>query len=388
MSTADKKFVIGLTGNIATGKSVVRKMLEHLGAYGIDADALSHRVIEKGAPGYQPVVDQFGKLILDGDGNIDRAKLGALVFSDLQALKKLEEIIHPNVRLAVAHLIKKSPHKVVVVEAIKLLESTLRSKVDTVWVTIASEANQLARLAKNRGLSEDEARARMANQSPQKEKTAAASIVIDNNHSIEDTWNQVQEAWRYLFPEDEQTRPEEPPILPQADGRAVDLTGVELLVSRARPGQAEDIASFINRLSGGKTNLTRMEMMAAFGEKAYMILSAGNQMVGVVGWQVENLVARVDEVWLHENLDLAEALEALVPAIEEASRHLQAEAALIFVPPELAKGIDSWSKLGYQPRTVDELPVNAWKEAALETMPESTHMLFKQLRVDRVLRPL
>lgn len=388
MATADKKFVIGLTGNIATGKSVVRKMLEHLGAYGIDADALSHRVIERGAPGYQPVVDHFGKFILDAQGNIDRAKLGGLVFSDPQALKKLEEIIHPNVRLAVAHLIKKSHHKVVVVEAIKLLESTLRSKVDTVWVTVASEANQLARLAKHRGMSEDEARARMTNQSPQNEKIAAASIVIDNNHTIEDTWNQVQEAWRYLFPEDEIAKPEETPTLPQADGRATDMAGVELFVSRARPGQAEDIASFINHLTGGMTNLTRMDMMAAFGEKAFMILSAGNQMVGVVGWQVENLVARVDEVWLHEKLDPSEALQALIPAIEDAARQLQAEAALIFVPPKLAKQTNTWSKLGYQPRAADELHVNAWKEAALETVGEDTQMLFKQLRVDRVLRPL
>jgi dephospho-CoA kinase len=119
-----------------------------------------------------------------------------------------------------------------------------------------------------------------------------------------------------------------------------------------------------------------------------MILSAGNQMVGVVGWQVENLVARVDEVWVHENLDLSAALEALIPAIEEASRQLQAEAALVFVSPGLVKETDAWSKLGYQPRSADELPVNAWKEAALETMRKDTHMLFKQLRVDRVLRPL
>jgi len=388
MASVDKKFVIGLTGNIATGKSVVRKMLEHLGAYGIDADALAHRVIEKGAPGYQPVVDQFGKFILNDAGDIDRAKLGKLVFSDSEALKKLEEIIHPNVRLAVTHLIKNAPHKVVVVEAIKLLESSLRNKVDTVWVTVASEGNQLARLAKHRGMSEDEARIRMANQSPQNEKTAAASVVIDNDHSIEDTWNQVQEAWRYLFPEDEKTRLTEPSPLPQADGRVENLANVQLHVSRARPEQAEDIANFINRLSKGRKNLTRGDVMAAFGDKAYMILSSANLMVGVVGWQVENLVARVDEVWLHEKLNLSEALEALMPAIEEASRQLQAEVALIFVHPGLAKQTNIWSKLGYQPRTADELAVNAWKEAALETMSEGTQMLFKPLRVDRVLRPL
>jgi dephospho-CoA kinase len=78
MSAWPGKFVIGLTGNIATGKSVVRKMLEHLGAYGIDADVLSHRAIIKGSPGYQPVLDTFGKWVLGTNGEIDRAKLGEL----------------------------------------------------------------------------------------------------------------------------------------------------------------------------------------------------------------------------------------------------------------------------------------------------------------------
>ena len=85
MSNWPGKYVIGLTGNIATGKSAVRRMLEHLGAYGIDADALSHRAIAKGAPGYQKVIDAFGKWIVDSDGEIDRAKLGRLVFNDPEA---------------------------------------------------------------------------------------------------------------------------------------------------------------------------------------------------------------------------------------------------------------------------------------------------------------
>ena len=97
MSNWPGKYVIGLTGNIATGKSVVRRMLEHLGAYTIDADALSHRVIAKGAPGYQPVLDKFGTWLLEKDGQINRSKLGRLVFADGQALAELEDIIHPYV---------------------------------------------------------------------------------------------------------------------------------------------------------------------------------------------------------------------------------------------------------------------------------------------------
>ncbi len=95
MSAWPGKFVIGLTGNIGTGKSVVRKMLEHLGAYGIDADALANRAIAKGSPAYQPVLDLFGKWILSADGQIDRAKLGRIVFSDPSALASLENAVHP-----------------------------------------------------------------------------------------------------------------------------------------------------------------------------------------------------------------------------------------------------------------------------------------------------
>src|ERR1044071_10272636 len=105
-------------------------MLEHLGAYTIDADALSHRVISKGAPGYQPVLDKFGTWLLDKDGQIDRARLGRLVFADGQALAALEDIIHPYVAQAVSLLTQRATQKVVIVEAIKLLESELRTRCD------------------------------------------------------------------------------------------------------------------------------------------------------------------------------------------------------------------------------------------------------------------
>ena len=127
MSQWPGKYVIGLTGNIATGKSVVRKMLEHLGAYSIDADALAHRTMAKGAPAYQPIVDIFGNWILGENQEIDRTKLGQVVFSAPEAMQKLEEITHPFVRQAIDLLTKRSKLKVVVIEAIKLLEGELAS---------------------------------------------------------------------------------------------------------------------------------------------------------------------------------------------------------------------------------------------------------------------
>ncbi len=386
MAAAKGKVVIGLTGNIATGKSVVRKMLEHLGAYGIDADALSHRVLEKGAPGYDLVVDLFGKYILNKQEQVDRAKLGKLVFADPDALKQLETIVHPFVRRAVAHLTKNAQQKVVVVEAIKLLESPMREQVDSIWVTTAEEAQQIGRLAEKRNMPEAEARQRMEQQSVQAEKIAAADVVIKNNGSIEDTWKQVQAAWQKLFPEESSGDTIIIPVTKKSAESLADLKGARLQVARGKPGQAEDIASFINQKSG--SSLTRIDVMTSFGEKAYMLLMAEGALVGLMGWQVENLVARVDEIWLDPGLILSQAITVLMTEVEEASRELQAEAALVFVPPAIADEKGVWSSLGYEPREADTLTVNAWQEAARESWRSGTVMLFKQLRVDRVLRPI
>ena len=133
MSKWAGKYVIGLTGNIGSGKSVVRRMLEHLGAYGIDADALAHRAISKGAPGYPLVVEEFGKFILTEDGEIDRARLGRLVFTDPQALTRLESFVHPLVTQALDFLIRRAAQPVVVIEAIKLLEASIHKSCDAVW---------------------------------------------------------------------------------------------------------------------------------------------------------------------------------------------------------------------------------------------------------------
>lgn len=378
------KFVIGLTGNIATGKSVVRKMLEHLGAYGIDADQLAHRVIAKGAPGYQPVVDEFGKFVLAEDGQIDRAKLGKLVFSDSEALAKLEEIVHPEVRKAVDHLINNATQNVVVVEAIKLLESPLKDKLNSIWVTSASEKIQLARLVEKKKMSEADARQRMDVQSSQEEKITTADVVIENDGGFEDAWKQVQDNWNKLFGASEDAEPVKIQLkASQTPATSIDSSNLGVL--KATPKHAEDIANLINRLSGGTTDLSRIDIMAAFGEKAFMILLSGEQMVGVAGWQVENLVAKVDEVWFEDGLDTGAGLGVVLGEVEEASKVLQAEASLVFVSPVLADH-EIWIKMGYEKRDPGSLNVSAWREAVGEL--EGKVLMFKQLRVDRVLKPI
>jgi dephospho-CoA kinase len=194
------KYVIGLTGNIATGKSVILTMLEQLGAGCIDADQLSHAVIAKDTPGYSQVIDTFGKGIVDGNGGIDRAKLGRQVFSNPEALRKLEGIIHPLVEQAMDSLIQRASQRVIVVEAIKLLESKLGKACDSIWTVVAPESKQKARLMENRNMNEQDALQRIHAQPPQAVKIAAADVVIQNTGSIENTRKQVLAAWKAIPP--------------------------------------------------------------------------------------------------------------------------------------------------------------------------------------------
>lgn len=377
MSHLPGKFIIGLTGNIATGKSVVRRMLEHLGAYTVDADALSHRAIAKGAPGYQPVLNEFGKWLLDKEGQIDRTKLGRLVFSDSEALGKLEDIVHPLVRQATDMLVQRARQPVIVVEAIKLLESDLRQLCDAIWVTDAPQEVQVERLIRKRGLTRDEALQRIMGQSAQMEKVAAAGVVIRNTGSYEDLWKQVTTQWKKISPSGDTI-----PVVQKTE------TG-RLEIQRGRPRDSKSIAELVTRLSKGAKSMTTDDVMASFGDKAYMLLRMQARLVGIAGWQVENLVARTTDLYLEDDLDPVHGLEALISEVERASRDLQCEASLVFPSEELAAHSEAWAKLGYERRAPEALGVQAWQDAALESMPARGVLpYFKQLRQDRVLRPI
>jgi dephospho-CoA kinase len=189
------KYVIGLTGNIATGKSVVAGMLERLGAKAIDADALAHELMEKGTPIWQAVVREFGEGILCRDGSINRKTLGGIVFADEAALHRLEAIVHPAVMTRTEELIRGSQEPVVVVEAIKLIEAGMHCTCDALWVVTCRKEQQLARLVKQRDLSKAEALQRIEAQPPQEAKLALADVVIDNSGSLDETWQQVKREW-------------------------------------------------------------------------------------------------------------------------------------------------------------------------------------------------
>jgi dephospho-CoA kinase len=378
------KFVIGLTGNIATGKSVVRRMFEHLGAYTIDADALTHRTYAKGAPGYQQVIDKFGKWLVNKDGEIDRSKLGNLVFNDPEAMGQLEAIVHPLVRQATEMLIKRSTQSVVVIEAIKLLEGDLRKVCDSIWVTNAPEEVQLERLIRKRGLTREKALERIQAQQPQSTKVTMANIVLTNTGSYDDLWKQVSAAWKEIVPGAKSADVDTDATVKVAPTAK---TG-EFSVQRGKPKNSTAIAEFITRLSKGKRKMTADDVMAEFGDKAYMLLYLDGVLVGLAGWQVENLVTRTTDIFLEDFIDLQKGFETLIQHVEQASAELQSEASLIFPMNELIAQDALWKQLGYERRTPETLGVQAWQESAKESMIDGSALFFKQLRQDRVLRPI
>jgi len=174
-------------------------MLARLGADVIDADALARQVIARDTPGWQAVIEAFGPEILQTEGEIDRARLGQIVFGDPVALKRLEAIIHPAVGTEIERRIRESRAPVVVIEAIKLIETGMHTQGNALWVVTAEPEQQIGRLVRQRGLSEAEARQRMAAQPPASAKVALADVVIDNSGTIEETWVQVKTAWDQIM---------------------------------------------------------------------------------------------------------------------------------------------------------------------------------------------
>jgi dephospho-CoA kinase len=189
---------MGLTGPIGAGKSLVAGMLRELGAKVIDADAIVHDEQSRGTVGYSAIVQTFGTGVLGEDKEIDRAKLAAEVFADPKKLARLERIMHPRViaRILEARNMLRD-NDVMIVEAIKLLESDVRNICDQIWVVLAPRAMLLERLSA-RGLPKAEAEMRLSRQATEEEFRAAADVVILNDGDRDATRARVREAWERL----------------------------------------------------------------------------------------------------------------------------------------------------------------------------------------------
>jgi len=184
-------FVIGITGNIASGKSVVRQILANLGVLTIDADLAAQETYLPGNPAYQPLIARFGSDLTLNDGQINRGKLGRIVFRDAAALAELEAMIHPLVTQKLLETIGKTQRRVVAIEAIKLFESGIDKHCDALWAIAANDKVRLQRLMEDRGLDETAALTRINAQSPQSEKIRLADKAIFTDISFTYTYSQV-----------------------------------------------------------------------------------------------------------------------------------------------------------------------------------------------------
>jgi dephospho-CoA kinase len=190
-------FLLGLTGNIACGKSTVGQLLaERYGAEYVDADRLVHALYAPGSVETWAVAERFGQDLLKDDQTIDRRRLGDMVLADQAALKDLERILNPGVRRAIEDRIVQATAPVLVLDAIRLIEAGLAERCDTVWVVVCDQHSQMQRLQRSRAMTEDQAALRIAAQTPALDKVRHANAVITNEGSLDDLAAQVDAAWR------------------------------------------------------------------------------------------------------------------------------------------------------------------------------------------------
>ena len=286
------KVLIGLTGNIATGKSAVMRLAKDHGALTIDADKIVHELMDNDATMQAAIAVAFGPEVRREDGRIDRKKLGEIAFADPTALQDLEAMIHPAVGKEVDARILASKQTVIFIEAIKLLEGNLRDICHQIWVTRCSPQRQLERLRVCRGMETEAAAVRIKGQAPQEEKVAQSDVLIDTNGLMKDTEAQFSIAWARL-PDAATAKPMNRLPLPDEStpGGTKPLTGrlvlpkaatpkksaseappprmqpserpEDLQVRRARPSDIPSILLLIQKATDGKVKMKRTDLLMA-----------------------------------------------------------------------------------------------------------------------------
>jgi len=192
--------LVGLTGGIGSGKSTIARLLEKRGAVVFDADVLAREVVEPGTPGHAAVIERFGANVLAPGGELDREALASIVFADPAARRDLEAIVHPEVRRRFAEGTEEyqDTERVVVFSAPLLVETGMHSAFDLLVVVSASTATQIDRLMRDRGMSEDTVRSRIAAQATPEARAEVADVLIDNEGSPEELEHQVERLWSEL----------------------------------------------------------------------------------------------------------------------------------------------------------------------------------------------
>jgi dephospho-CoA kinase len=191
-------YLVGLTGGIASGKSYVASLLAEHGASTIDADDVARQVVAPGTAGLAEVVEAFGDEVILATGELDRQKLGGIVFSNPERRLQLESILHPLIKIRTTELINSQTSAIVVYSVPLLVEANVDYPFDTVITVEAGADNQVERLVRSRSLSEEEARKRVSAQTTASNRKARADYVIDSSGTKEQTKQQVDIVWRQL----------------------------------------------------------------------------------------------------------------------------------------------------------------------------------------------
>lgn len=392
-------YLIGLTGNIASGKSTVAHILEQLGARVIDADLVAHSVLKRGSPAWRGVVDAFGYDILHYDGSIDRRRLGSVVFADASKLEILERITHPAVGTELALLIRDglaahdANDAIVVIEAVKLYEAGLHEYLDALWVVTTPFAEQKRRLMQDRSMTEADADSRLRAQPSLDEKLKHAVVVIDNGGSIEETRVQVMRAFVGIDPAQASDKTEllehwlrlkpngKKPALPETvPATSPPSSAGEWLVRRARPGDAQTLAKLVAQIEGNAEPLSREEMLKRQGKLGYWLVRSGDQIVALAAWQAENLAAIVQELWAQDKEIAARTFPLLLEAIQTEANSLTCEVVVIIAPPRAADFVRIAAEAsGYQTATLHQLH-KLWR-SVVEPMLQGDEVIYtKHLR--------
>jgi dephospho-CoA kinase len=404
----DGKVIIGLTGNIATGKSAVMRLAREAGALTIDADNIVHELMDRDKPLQEAIAAEFTSRVRKADGRIDRDLLGQLVFADADQLALLESIVHPAVRREVDKRILESDASYVMIEAIKLLEGDMPQACHQVWVTRCDRQKQLERLRVCRGMETSAAASRIKAQGAQEEKIAFADVVIDTNGLMRDTQAQFEVAWGRLpvpgqaeakarlditqtpvrrpLPKTETTTTLTETAVEPESTNVTDLTPLEmgdapedLQVRRARPNDIPSILLLIQQFSGGAIKMKRADVLAALSERGYFIGQVGSEITTVVGWKIDSQVGRVEEIYIHPPEMIGVTGTAVIQEIQKSAYGHLCQIIVAFIPNSAP---DDLRRLflahGYAPMERSEM-ANNWKEAIDESQPEDSTYLVKVL---------
>jgi len=396
------KTLVGLTGNIATGKSTVMRMAADAGALTIDADKIVHQLLDGDGELQAAVAAAFGPAVRRANGTIDRTALAEIVFSNPERLRELERLVHPAVRRQIRKQIDDSDATVVFVEAIKLLEGGLAELVDQVWVTRTQRRTQIERLMVCRGMDAETAAMRVNAQPPQEAKVARADVVIDTDGTMESTREQFAIAWERLpapgtaAPPERQTSTSRPvaatveaiPQKPQARAETMAATPAsppDLLVRRARPSDVAAVLLLMQRATGGALQMKRADLLLALSERSYLIAQEGTEINMVVGWSTHSTTAvAIDQVYAYPPEAALSSGPAVLAEIEASARELICEVIFAYLPPDASPPVRQlFEQIGYRPMSSRDLR-RAWAPVVSETQPASTALWGKILRDVRI----